>query len=740
MASSLDAKQMRQLLQSISTDPQLRQSKDSILLAEDQYPDALDAIFTKLKTPTTLQNSINLLQWDRKATGGFDAELKHTTIISQNSMRAKYQLTPTRDNPWDTYTFRQWKYFVTNICLSAVQDALRNGDNSKTGMQHLFAPDKSDKAAVGHHSTKNNVQGMLLYHPILLQSPWQAPDDINKRIVKLLETSEPTLVARSKATNSTTNYDKDNAIKQLESLAHSIKQSLLRIYDLASHSFHVLLLELIPLARFDKSSLFTHIKGARTEHILNLRAHHGKTRGTTATALTKEQLKPHSAAHTLAFIEKEYVEVDDNAEHFTWSDIMTATRQTRMTIFAWVDSFTLLKLRYGETVTAISAARITKINNIISKQITDDEKSIITTLNPTYSAIDISNGNYELTDLLQLLAQNVTSFTKQYASAEHPRIGKYLRTRSTKYKHLLEITTQGGKGKGQPIKKQKLHNTSQRAWAYLEEPTVPHLFTSTPYPKGKGIGKGKSKGGKGKGLGKGLGKGKPSFVPKGKGKGKSKGKSKGGKGKRTPKGNPFIRGPAPGLPAFNTQTTSAPIVSTIRCHFCHAVGHIKPNCRKWLALSQNERYQQRNSHETKYQMIYDHLEDSVLAPRFCQYCSDSNCDGQNCESPFDYNDYNEASVFFTQSLSDLVVNAKLDRPLDSHAPQTEHMYYYGNDDWGEQHEHGEDQWEYEDEQWYDKKAEETYAIEEEYQDPLYDQDQDEDGEYNLEEDDQDNYE
>jgi hypothetical protein len=29
-------------------------------------------------------------------------------------------------------------------------------------------------------------------------------------------------------------------------------------------------------------------------------------------------------------------------------------------------------------------------------------------------------------------------------------------------------------------------------------------------------------------------------------------------------------------------------------------------------------------------------------------------------------------MFFTQTLSALVVNAKLDRPLDSHAPQTEH--------------------------------------------------------------------
>jgi hypothetical protein len=162
------------------------------------------------------------------------------------------------------------------------------------------------------------------------------------------------------------------------------------------------------------------------------------------------------------------VEVDDDAEHFTWSDIMTATRQPRMTVFAWVDSFTILKLRYGETVTTIHSTRIIKINNIISKQITEDEKSIIATLNPNYSAIDINSGNYELTDLLQLLAQNVTSFTKHYALAEHPRIGKYLRTRSSKYQHLLEITTQGGKGKGQPIKKQKFQNTSQRAWAYLQ--------------------------------------------------------------------------------------------------------------------------------------------------------------------------------------------------------------------------------------------------------------------------------
>ena len=39
-----------------------------------------------------------------------------------------------------------------------------------------------------------------------------------------------------------------------------------------------------------------------------------------------------------------------------------------------------------------------------------------------------------------------------------------------------------------------------------------------------------------------------------------------------------------------------------------------------------------------------------------------------------------------QTLSALVVNAKLERPLDSHAPQTEHIYAYVDDDWGDAYE------------------------------------------------------
>ncbi len=466
----------------------------------------------------------------------------------------------------------------------------------------------------------------LLYHPLLLKSPWQAPDDLDKQIDKiedLLAANEPALVARSMSTSGTTTYDKDNAIKQLEVITASINLTLLRIYTLSSHSFHVLVRKLTPRVRFDQSSLFKHIKGARTEHLINLRAHHSKTRVTGAAALSREQLKQHSAA-----------------------------------------------------------------------------------------ALSLNAGQYTFTNLVKLLAQNVTSFTKRYIPSEHVRISKYLRTRAMKYKGIFGMATQGSKGKAPPVKSQKVGGKGQRSWVYLEEATASRLTSPPPYSKGKG---------KGKGKGKRKDKDKVHLSPTyGKGKNRGKGKAKGKTLQRPAAGtNP--------VPAGSIGSSSA---SLIKCHFCHIVGHIKPNCRKWLALSKDEQYQQRNTHETKYQLMYDHLEDSVLAPRYCQYCADTTCDGQNCESPFDPDDYNEASVFFTQELSHLVANAKLDRPLDSHAPQTEYMYHFDNDGWGEQDDYeSESQWDEQDEAYPEEHAYEAYPaeVESDAEDPEYER-EDADGE------------
>jgi hypothetical protein len=96
----------------------------------------------------------------------------------------------------------------------------------------------------------------------------------------------------------------------------SIKNILERIYKLTSNCFHVLLRHLIPHAQHDLSNQFTQIKGARTDHTIALRAHHAKKREGLPD-LVDDQLKPHSAKHTLLFIESEYVEKDDDALHYT---------------------------------------------------------------------------------------------------------------------------------------------------------------------------------------------------------------------------------------------------------------------------------------------------------------------------------------------------------------------------------------------------------------------------------------
>jgi hypothetical protein len=76
----------------------------------------------------------------------------------------------------------------------------------------------------------------------------------------------------------------------------------------------------------------------------------------------------------------------------------------------------------------------------------------------------MNSGQYIFTELVKLLAQNATSFTKRYVPTEHPRISKYLHARSLKYRHVMESITQGSKGKdkGKPIKKQKVQDGTQK--------------------------------------------------------------------------------------------------------------------------------------------------------------------------------------------------------------------------------------------------------------------------------------
>ncbi len=204
--------------------------------------------------------------------------------------------------------------------------------------------------------------------------------------------------------------------------------------------------------------MFTHIKGARTDHIIALRAHYSKKRDEGLPQLNPDELKPHSAQHTLQFIEDEYVEKDDDASHYTWGDILTATRMPKTSLFTWVASFTLLALRHAEPVEEITKLKQTKINRVVAKQITDDEKFIIATFQSAFTAVNIHNGLYPITELVKLLAQNVSSFTKKYSPHDHPRILKYLKTRSTRQVILPSFIGPVAKGGQGTAKRQKVSN------------------------------------------------------------------------------------------------------------------------------------------------------------------------------------------------------------------------------------------------------------------------------------------
>ncbi len=97
-------------------------------------------------------------------------------------------------------------------------------------------------------------------------------------------------------------------------------------------------------------------------------------------------------------------------------------------------------------------------------------------------------------------------------------------------------------------------------------------------------------------------------------------------------------------------------------------------------------------------------------------------------------------MFFTQTLSALVVNAKLERPLDSQAPQTEHVYAYVDDDWGEAYE---DEYSHQressdnNETYYE--VQDTFAAEDTHEEEALIEEQEQQDSKEFDEDDQDNY-
>jgi hypothetical protein len=142
---------------------------------------------------------------------------------------------------------------VTNICLGAAQATFQTHDDTFTLKFLCTASDKSN--TVVQRADQRNVQGMLLFHPILLKAPWAVSSSIDADIDSLIQEKSSLIHAKANSLGPWLPYElqlqQNHARQQILSMESSLKLLLARIQKFTSHTFHVFLRDLIPRAKLD---------------------------------------------------------------------------------------------------------------------------------------------------------------------------------------------------------------------------------------------------------------------------------------------------------------------------------------------------------------------------------------------------------------------------------------------------------------------------------------------------------
>jgi hypothetical protein len=124
-------------------------------------------------------------------------------------------------------------------------------------MKYLFAPSSEADNTV-RRGDKRNAEGQLLYHTMLLNSPWELPVYCQHKVLDLIAEKDPYTVTRFQSdpyypvNNWAEEYFSSDRLKALQSIEiakTSIVALLNRIHKFTSHTFHVLIRELIPGAK-----------------------------------------------------------------------------------------------------------------------------------------------------------------------------------------------------------------------------------------------------------------------------------------------------------------------------------------------------------------------------------------------------------------------------------------------------------------------------------------------------------
>ena len=728
----MDPRAVKKLLDNLRNDPQLRAEDDPTIVAEEQYPTTHHPIFGTCLERTKLHEITTMLQWKREhnAHNLPENSLKELKTM-KDSLEKVFLLDLKINAPWEEMKFTAWRYKVTNVVISAVHVALKAEDDGEA-VRHLFGTGKHSNPSITA-GEKRNIQGHLICNPLVLDDPWDEPDDLDDKIVVLLEEREPYLTSLSRQPpyrdSGEFPREVDIAKNKLIALASSLKTVLRRIYKIASQTFHVLLWDLIPGARAHSSHIFTRIREARNQHLILARE-----------ANDISQVRHHSAKDTLRYILEHFVKESDDLQAISWMNILKHTRAVKQNIYEWCNSFTPLTrayLRAGDMV-ALGATQLKRLNQCAAAQFTDFEQSVLVQTNERWKANTLNQGDFNMDELKKDISSADAKFTRPYKPTS--QIAEYLTARALRQgvappSFLNDVVKVLGKRKpeqkGKGGDKRRGKGGSRRSiysieaeeqdewgdshaehesedWAigdeyeafafqagvprpsfppcttqYCVDKNISHTHSVERCYKRQSPNRFSAKGSfssKGKGRGALLfnshsakgGKGKSKGKGKDGGKGLGRGKGKGSKGKMG-KGKD-------GKSSFNKGTPP-------QCYFCLEIGHIKAHCPAYLRLAKNPEYMKIRSALIMDQIYcYDLLEDTVGC-EVCQYCLQEGCTYATCESPVEIHLMQDSTnSFIKDGMWDLVEEAKQWQP-SVHLPLTKEMLlqqtFTHNSEWDE---------------------------------------------------------
>jgi hypothetical protein len=121
--------------------------------------------------------------------------------------------------------------------------------------------------------------------------------------------------------------------------------------------------------------------------------------------------KPYSALDTLTFIQRHFVQENENAMHISWTAILLHTRDLLQPLYQWQASFDPLTRKYEQAKSkAMSKVEFRKMKCLISKQITDEEKVILAGIDATFTIENIDKGDFLFRTFQEKLAANASRF------------------------------------------------------------------------------------------------------------------------------------------------------------------------------------------------------------------------------------------------------------------------------------------------------------------------------------------